>query len=782
MARDQDNTPKWATLVVLATVGTALTVAIDPGVVIRISQDGLDYACQQGVAVLQKKLENINLPDFSGSFKIKFLRKGYYSFYSMNVINFQLPSPQIRLQPNVGLQLSISNANVIINGKWKARKNFLKASGNFVLRVEGLSISADLKLGSDPASGHVTVACSSCSSSINKVRLSISNSRLGWLIRLFHKKIDSLLQKTLNNKICKILTSSVDTDLQRYIETLPGQPCILELLEERFKTVFVDMELTSKIDKVAEIDYSLVASPIATADSLDLPLKGEFFSQADHSPPPFDPPVMAIPPDHDRMVYLGMSDYFFNTAGLVYQQAGVLKWTLTNDKAGDPGPLLSLWEPRFPHFLLQKGHEDEVRSQCPRGEAELWQAARSDRELNPCSVRSAFRDRAGRHNEEEVAWSGPDWRMWAWRRANWDTTYCDWFAADKTFSGQASLTTPTPPGLPKGSTFHLTTNFLGELLPQVSQMFPNMAVQFVLSVSSPPHLVMQPSGLTLAPNLEAEAFAVLPNSSLASLFLLGMSMNAHVEVGANSDRLMGELMVDTLQLELIHSNIGTFPVELLQEAMNYIVPSVVLPKVNKRLQRGFPLPVPSRVQLSNLVLRSYEAQSVVVKAVALWNSGKEISEVASGKHKHILAGKFPFYQKLLQLPKAIKAVDDASCRGREDWRESWVPEVLRALLVGVAVAVQPALLQEAPSIPDCPSRLYKHNVRVTRTSRMPPPAPSLPRQPPALLALPACCVFLVPSSEVSWPNVSKPGADRSFGQGVIGKDTATARREQGKVP
>lgn len=31
------------------------------------------------------------------------------------------------------------------------------------------------------------------------------------------------------------------------------------------------------------------------------------------------------------MVYLGISDYFFNTAGLVYQQAGVLKLTLKDD-------------------------------------------------------------------------------------------------------------------------------------------------------------------------------------------------------------------------------------------------------------------------------------------------------------------------------------------------------------------------------------------------------------------------------------------------------------------
>ncbi|XP_010638358.1 bactericidal permeability-increasing protein [Fukomys damarensis] len=471
MARAPDNAVKWTTLVVLATVGTALTVATNPGFVMKISQEGLDYACQQGMAVLQKKLENIKLPDFSGNFKIKLLGKGNYNFYSLKVLNFQLPSPRLRLQPDVGLQLSISNANMAVSGKWNAKKSFLKAGGNFVLRAEGISLFANLKLGSDPASGHITAACSSCKDYINRVTLRVSNSKWGGLIRLFQKRIDSLIQKTLQNKICKILTNTVNTNLQQYIRTLP---------------------VTSKIDKVADIDYSLVAPPEVTADSLTLKMKGEFFRQANRSSPPFDPPVMAIPPVHDRMVYLGISDYFFNTAGLAYQQAGVFKWILTNST------------------------------------------------------------------------------------------------------------------LPKRSKFHLTTGFLGQFLPQVSQMFPDMNVRLVFSVSSPPHLVMEPTGLAFTPHLEAQAFAVLPDSSLASLFLLGMSMNAHLAVGVNSDRLVGNLTVDTLRLKLRHSNVGSFPVELLQDAMNYIVTLVAVPKVNERLKKGFPLPVTNRIQLSNLVLRSYQ--------------------------------------------------------------------------------------------------------------------------------------------------------------------------------
>lgn len=52
--------------------------------------------------------------------------------------------------------------------------------------------------------------------------------------------------------------------------------------------------------------------------------------------------------------------------------------------------------------------------------------------------------------------------------------------------------------------------------------FPSTEVQLLLSVSSPPHLSIQPSGLSLDPALEVQAFAVLSNSSLVPLFLVHM--------------------------------------------------------------------------------------------------------------------------------------------------------------------------------------------------------------------------------------------------------------------
>ncbi|XP_012583634.1 PREDICTED: bactericidal permeability-increasing protein isoform X2 [Condylura cristata] len=389
----------------------------------------------------------------------------------MFIREFQLPSSQIKLLPNVGLRLIIENASIKISGKWKAKKNFIKASGNFDLSLEGISILSALKLSCNATTGHSTILCDSCSSHVNSAHIHISGSSLGWLIQLFHKKIESSLRNAMSSKICEVVRNSVTSKLQSFLQTLP---------------------VTAKLDNVAGVDYSLLAPPTVTAEILDVQLKGEFFRLGQRRPPPFAPPALTFPSDHDRMVYLGISDYFFNTAWLVYQQAGVLHLTVKDDM------------------------------------------------------------------------------------------------------------------IPKESKIQLTTQFFGTLIPQVAKMFPNMKMQLFMSVSSPPYLTVHPAGMDLSPALDTQAFAVLPNSTLAPLFLLGVSTNISVKVDIKSKRIIGELKMDKLLLQLKHSDIGSFSVESLQNVMNFLLPTVVLPKVNARLQQGFPLPMPAHVQLLNLLLQSHQ--------------------------------------------------------------------------------------------------------------------------------------------------------------------------------
>ncbi|ERE71743.1 bactericidal permeability-increasing protein [Cricetulus griseus] len=469
MAWGPDNVRRWSTLALLAIMGTALTAAINPGFVAVITQMGLDFACREAVAVLQKELKTIKIPNFSGVFKMKHLGKGYYDFHSMTVDGFHIPNPHVNLLPTDGLQLFIRDAGIKISGRWKSKKNFFKASGKFGLSIQRVSISSDLKITRNP-SGHLNVKCSFCSSHIGRVRVQISGSMLGWLIQLFHKNIETSLRNIIYDKICRIVINSVSTQLQPYVQTLP---------------------VIARVDDITAIDYSLLVLT-ATTEFLEGKLKGEFFWRERRSILPFIPPTMDFFPDKDHMVYLVISDYFFNTAGFAYHESGNLKITLRNEM------------------------------------------------------------------------------------------------------------------LPEDSKFHLNTELLGNFLPKVALMFPSTEIQLLISSSTPPRLLIQPSGLLLHPAMETQAFVVLPNSSLVPLFLLLVNTNASLEVDVEANRLVGEMKLEKLTLELKSSAFGSFKVELLQAVLNYLMPTIVLPKINERLHRGFPLPLPAGAQLNNLMFQAYQ--------------------------------------------------------------------------------------------------------------------------------------------------------------------------------
>uniref|UniRef100_A0A8V0YR09 Bactericidal permeability-increasing protein n=1 Tax=Gallus gallus TaxID=9031 RepID=A0A8V0YR09_CHICK len=434
---------------VVLDVFLVLTAATNPGFVVRITQAGLDYAHQHGITVLQKELAQLKLPDISGDFPVRHLGKVHYEISSLNLRSFQLPYSRISLVPNVGLHVAISNAFAEVDGNWRVKFHFIRDHGSFDLEVKNVYIKIDLKLGND-ASGKPTVSTSACSTRISSVHVHFSG-KFGWLYNLFYSAVESRFRKILEGKVCDSVVSSVNGDLQRYLQTLP---------------------VTAKIDAKAGIDYSLVAPPAATAQTLDVDLKGEFFSLAHRGAVPFQPPALALPPDHDRMVYFGASSYFFNTAGFAYHAAGALVFEITDS-------------------MLDK-------------------------------------------------------------------------------------------------------------------MYPNMLMKLRLSAPSAPFLSITPGGISLQPVADIQAYAILPNTSLAPLFLLSLTGNVSATIDVKSGHIVGKLSVGRMKLSLKHSDVGTFQVRMLQSIMNVYASSILLPRVNERLAEGFPLPLPDRIQLSNILVQFHQ--------------------------------------------------------------------------------------------------------------------------------------------------------------------------------
>ncbi|NWI31857.1 BPI protein, partial [Sula dactylatra] len=444
----------------------------NPGFVVRITQAGLDYAHQQGIAVLEKELAQLKLTDISGDFRIRHVGKVRYEISRLNLRSFHMPYSRITLVPNVGLQVAISNAFAEVDGNWRVKVYFIRDHGLFDLKVENIYIKINLKLGSD-ASGKPTIDTSDCSTRISNVRVLFSG-KFGWLYNLFHSAIESRFRKILENQVCENVVNSVHSELQPYLQTLP---------------------VTARIDAMAGtagIDYSLVAPPTVTAQSLDVNLKGEFFSLAHRSTVPFPPLVLTLPPDHDRMVYFGASSYFFNTAGFAYHAAGMLVFEITDSM------------------------------------------------------------------------------------------------------------------IPKGIDFHLNTSTFSAFVPQLEMMYPNMMIKLRLSAPSAPFLSIGPGGLSLKPVVDIQAYAILPDSSLAPLFLLSLVSNVSAIINMKSSHIVGNLTVGRMKLSLKHSDVGPFQVRTLQSIMNIVASNILLPRLNERLEKGFPLPLPDRIQLYNVLVQFHQ--------------------------------------------------------------------------------------------------------------------------------------------------------------------------------
>ncbi|XP_023802704.1 bactericidal permeability-increasing protein-like [Cyanistes caeruleus] len=96
----------------------ALTTATNPGFVVRITQAGLDYAHEQGIAILEKKLAQLKLSDISGDSRVLHVGKVHYELSRLRLRDFHLPKSQITPISNVGLQVSISNAFAELSGDW----------------------------------------------------------------------------------------------------------------------------------------------------------------------------------------------------------------------------------------------------------------------------------------------------------------------------------------------------------------------------------------------------------------------------------------------------------------------------------------------------------------------------------------------------------------------------------------------------------------------------------------------------------------------------------------
>uniref|UniRef100_A0A7N9AKW5 Bactericidal permeability-increasing protein n=1 Tax=Mastacembelus armatus TaxID=205130 RepID=A0A7N9AKW5_9TELE len=303
----------WICWFVLAAV-IPVTLGTNPGVKVKLTEKGLEYGRQLGIALIQQKLKTIKVPDFSGTEKVSPIGKVQYSF--MQIVDVGLPKSAVDLVPGTGVRLSIGSASISLHGNWRVKYlKIIKDSGSFDLNVNGLTISATIAIKSDET-GRPAVSTVNCAATVGSAKIKFHGGA-SWLYNLFTSFIDKALRNALQKQICPLVTDAI-SDLNPQLKTL---------------------NVLAQVDQYAEIEYSMVSSPTVSQSSIDLGLKGEFYNIGKHQEPPFSPTAFTLPPQTNNMLSLGMSAFTANSAAFVYNKAGVLSLYITDDMIPQSSPI-----------------------------------------------------------------------------------------------------------------------------------------------------------------------------------------------------------------------------------------------------------------------------------------------------------------------------------------------------------------------------------------------------------------------------------------------------------
>ncbi|XP_074613864.1 bactericidal permeability-increasing protein-like [Acropora palmata] len=282
--------------------------ATKPGIRFRITDNGLRYVDSIAIQTLERKVKTAKIPDISGDAHTP-IGHVSYSLSSVHFNSLSVPYSTLKTSANVGIQFQVTGASTSLSGNWHYRKDswpHISGGGSFDLDVKGISVTVIAKLGVD-SGGHPSIASANCSSSIGGVSIHFHGGA-SWLYNLFDHYIDGKIKGVLQDKLCAETSDLIDTDAEKALATFPVQ---------------------KRIGKYAVINYALVSSPNFTQTFADVFIKGEFLSAISPREPPFSPSLLPFESESDKMVYVWLTDYVVNTAGFVYQSAGVLNETIT---------------------------------------------------------------------------------------------------------------------------------------------------------------------------------------------------------------------------------------------------------------------------------------------------------------------------------------------------------------------------------------------------------------------------------------------------------------------
>ncbi|KAM6981800.1 bactericidal permeability-increasing protein [Tautogolabrus adspersus] len=306
----------------------SLTCGENPAIQVILNNKGLQYGKHVGAGWIQEKMELITLPDISGEINIH-IGTVYYTLTGITITKCDFPEPDVEFyQDPTGLKTSFFGLSVAITGGWSTHFGIIHDHGSFDMALFSIDVTSIVNLGKDPY-GHLSVTSVSCDAQVGGLDVQFHGGA-SWIIQPFVKHFKGRIKSEIQGKICPTV--------EEYILNLESH---LQAMNVSFD---VNQDLT--------LDLPLTGLPVINASSLNLGLKGEFYSIKSPAEPPFKAQAFTMPEQQGYMLSMGLSEFTLNSASYEYFTAQLLN-VLINDSMIPPSSPVRLNTSSFGQFIPQ---------------------------------------------------------------------------------------------------------------------------------------------------------------------------------------------------------------------------------------------------------------------------------------------------------------------------------------------------------------------------------------------------------------------------------------------
>ncbi|XP_029139339.1 BPI fold-containing family C protein [Protobothrops mucrosquamatus] len=274
-----------------------LLLEANPGIKVKITQKALDYGNQFGIELLKQKLKEKIFEDWNGESTYAFFALNY-TISKIKIENMEFPNTSLSLISGTGIKLLVENASAMALADWSVETWLFKDSGRGAVFISGISLTAIVKV-SQNVFGHLKLSLDSCKGDIDDMDIKLNQS-YRWLYTYSTTSVVTSLCSVLASNLCHQVNF------------------VIQKINKNFNQYPVQVQ----IGHFAVIDYSLLNSSTILESSIDLDLKGTVYPVEETTEPPFKPTPFVLLNENNSMFYIGISEYFLQSASLAYFISG----------------------------------------------------------------------------------------------------------------------------------------------------------------------------------------------------------------------------------------------------------------------------------------------------------------------------------------------------------------------------------------------------------------------------------------------------------------------------